>query len=148
MRIMRPHARRSEFGFTLPEILIVVVILGILAAFILPALAGKLGGAKIQTTRSQIGMLASAVRAFEMDMSRFPTTDEGLSALVAAPSDPAAARLWKGPYLENTTNLPKDAWEQSFNYLGKGDAAKNPSYDIWSNGPDGVSGTADDIGNW
>lgn len=145
---MRSRLNAGAHGFTLAEVLIVVVILGLLATFILPRLAGRTRQARETAVKTQISMLSSTLQQFELDVGRYPTTEEGLEALLAKPADPSAAAKWKGPYLENTTTLPKDPWGRSYNYLGPGDAVKNPSYDLWSVGPDGTSGTEDDIGNW
>ena len=147
--MIRKRFTAREEGFTLAEVLVVVVILGILAAFVFPQVAGKLAKAKVNAAKSQIGMLESGLRAYEMDIGKYPSTEEGLQALVAAPADPTAARNWnEGGYLENTKQVPKDPWGQTFNYLGPGEAEHNPNYDLWSNGADGVSGTQDDVGNW
>lgn len=134
------RASRANRGFTLAEILIVVVIIGILASFVLPRFFGKTEEARITATRAQISSLETAIRAYNMDNGKFPTMDQGLAALLEK------NEKGQGPYLENTRTLPKDQWENDFRYLVPGD--KNPDYDLWSCGPDGVSGTEDDIGNW
>ena len=130
----------SSGGFTLAEILIVVVILGILATFVLPRFFGKTEEARITATRSQIANLATALRSYNMDTGKFPSTDEGLEVLLEKTPE------GRGPYLENTRTLPKDQWNNEYRYLCPG--AHNPDYDLWSAGPDGTSGTEDDIGNW
>jgi general secretion pathway protein G len=132
--------RKNNGGFTLAEILIVVVIIGILAAFIMPRFFGKTEEARITAARAQIAALATALRSYNMDHGRFPTTDEGLEALLLRDDK------GRGPYLENTRALPKDSWGNDYRYLQPGE--KNPDYDIWSSGPDGLSLTADDVGNW
>ncbi len=141
MRVL-PIRRRParDSGFTLAEILIVVVILGILATFVLPRFFGKTEEARITAARTQIASLATALRSYNMDAGRFPTTDDGLQVLLERTEDN------RGPYLENTRTLPKDPWNNEYRYLCPGE--RNPDYDIWSAGPDGVSGTPDDIGNW
>lgn len=136
---MRRNAMRAtEYGFTLAEILIVVVIIGILAAFVLPNLFGQAEDARIKITASQVASLSSALQAYNVDHNgKFPTTDQGLDALLE--------RGEKGPYLQSP-QLPKDGWENSFRYMIPGE--KGVNYDLWSPGPDGISGTPDDIGNW
>lgn len=129
-----------EFGFTLAEILIVVVIIGILASFVLPRFFGKTEEARLTATRMQITGLATALRSYNMDYGKFPTTDQGLAALLIKDAEN------RGPYLENTRQLPKDPWGGAYRYLAPGE--HNPDYDLWSPGPDGTSGTEDDVGNW
>lgn len=125
-------------GFTLAEILIVVVIIGILAAFVLPSFFGKTEEARIVATKAQIESLNTALRAYSIDHGKLPTMDEGLSALIEVKNN-------KGPYLEKTS-LPKDSWGNDYRYLIPGE--KGVRYDLWSAGADGASGTEDDIGNW
>lgn len=145
MPFLRPSFRRrlppaSDAGFTLAEILIVVVILGILAGFVLPRFFGKTEEARITAARTQIASLATALRSYNMDHGRFPTTDQGLPLLLERDEQQ------RGPYLENTRAVPKDPWGGDYRYLAPGE--RNPDYDLWSPGPDGISGNEDDVGNW
>lgn len=137
---MKFKLKRKDSGFTLAEILIVVVILGILATFVLPRFFGKTEEARIIAAKTQISNLATALRSYNMDRGKFPTTDEGLEMLLDKSPD------GKGPYLENTRTLPKDPWNNDYKYLCPGE--RNPDYDLWSPGSDGISGSSDDIGNW
>jgi general secretion pathway protein G len=139
-RAMTPRRSQDSSGFTLAEILIVVVIIGILASFVLPRFFGKTEEARLTAAKAQITSLATAISSYERDHGKLPTTDAGLSALLEKGED------GKGPYLENTRTLPKDPWTNEYRYIAPGE--KNPDFDLWSPGPDGVSGTEDDIGNW
>ncbi|RMH58536.1 MAG: type II secretion system protein GspG [Candidatus Hydrogenedentota bacterium] len=143
--IPKPRERRlpasePDSGFTLAEILVVVVIIGILAAFVLPRFVGKTEEARLTAARGEIAALATALRNYNIDHDRFPTTDEGLEALLKKDKD------GHGPYLEKTTAVPTDPWGNPYHYLQPGE--HNYDYDLWSSGPDGLSGTDDDIGNW
>lgn len=137
---MTTHAQK---GFTLVEILIVVAIIGALAAMVVPRLTGRSEKARIAAAQADIrANIATALRLYEIDMGSFPTTEEGLQALLAAPSG-ADLSLWSGPYLEVE---PKDPWKRPYQYRSPG--AKNPKgYDLFSFGKDGVE-SSDDIGNW
>lgn len=133
-------------GFTLIELLIVLVILGLLAALVGPSLLGKVDTAKIDTTRSQIASLGTALDAFRLDMGRYPTSDEGLLVLASRP-DPASpgGNRWRGPYMRQ---LPKDGWGNAYQYKAPGD---HGDYDLWSFGADnreGGEGNDADITNW
>jgi general secretion pathway protein G len=134
-------------AFTLLEVLMVVVIIGILAALVVPNLFGTLEGARIDTTKSTVesgfnGMLD----LYKMHMGHYPTTDEGLAALVEQPEDDELAEKWRGPYLKEGTKL-EDAWGHEFNYESPGQYNEN-SYDLSSPGPNGQEGDDDDITNW
>jgi general secretion pathway protein G len=127
-------------GFTLIEILIVVVILGILASLVVPRLSGRTEEARKQAAKSDIeGGIALALDVYEADNGSYPTD---LNALVQKPAD---AKDWKGPYLKK--GLPKDPWGNSYVYRFPG-VHNDSTYDLLSAGPDGKEGTADDIVNW
>lgn len=145
---LRQQARRlrKQAGFTLIELLIVMVILGLLAALVGPKLFGHVDQAKVDATRSQISSLETALDAFRLDLGRYPTSDEGLAVLIAAPADdsPGASR-WRGPYLKKKA---KDGWGNEFHYTAPG---QHGDYDIVSYGADnkeGGEGNDADIGNW
>lgn len=120
-------------GFTLIEVMVVVVILGILAAVIVPNVIGKDEQARITTTKSSLASIANALEMYRLDNHKYPTTQEGLEALV---TKPASAKVFPdGGYLKS---LPNDAWDNPFQYVSPGHGGKN--YDIYSFGPDGQEG--------
>jgi len=124
--------RKLESGFTLVELLVVLVILGLLAALVVPNLIGNVGKAQIATTKTQIANLETALDSFRLDVGRYPNSQEGLHALVERP---AGADRWDGPYLKK--GVPLDGWEHPYVYKSPGD--KGP-YEIMSYGADGVAG--------
>lgn len=129
-------------GFTLVEMLLVLVILSTLAAIVYPNLSKYGLRSRIAATKGQIKILRTALASFEMDNDHYPRTGH-LVELVQRPAD---AKNWRGPYLDKLT-LPKDAWGREFVYECPG--KHNPTaFDIASNGPDGQPGTADDITTW
>ncbi len=136
-------ARHIVQAFTLVELLLVLVILGILAAIIYPNMAKHALGARITATKTQIRILRTALTQFEMDNDHYPQGRNGLTSLIERPRD---ARNWHGPYLEKKL-VPKDGWSRDFIYDSPGKHSPE-SYDILSVGQDGVEGTADDIGSW
>lgn len=131
----------KSLGFTLIEILLVVAIIAALAAMVVPRLTGRSEKAKVATAKADIrANIATAIKMYEIDMGSFPTTDQGLNALAAAPSDAAA---WSGPYIDKK---PIDPWGRAYQYKSPG--THNPStYDLYSFGHDGVE-SSDDVGNW
>lgn len=135
----RLAARRGASAFTLIELLLVLVILGVLAAVVVPKFTGRTLDAQIKATRTSVVALRNAINNFEIDAGRFPSTEEGLNALVVRPND---AKEWHGPYIESTDL--KDTWGHPFLYQFPGQHNPN-GFDISSAGPDGNAGTQDDI---
>jgi len=129
--------RRRQAGFTLVELLVVMVILGMLASLVLPNFFGQAEKARQKTTKVQIATLASALDAFALDVGRYPDKNEGLEALVKQPS---GVEQWDGPYLKK--DIPKDAWGNPYEY--KAPQAKT-DYEIVSAGADQKMGSEDDI---
>lgn len=123
----------QEGGFTLLEMLIVLVIIGLLAALVAPQLLNRLESSKVTTTETQIRMLRTALDTLRLDIGRYPTTQEGLALLDDAPSDPELRARWRGPYLED--QLPNDPWGHPFQYVYTGQG--NPPFDLYSWGPNG-----------
>ena len=137
---LQSHLRRA--GFTLVEMLLVLVILAVLAAIVIPKFSGRTQQAKVTAAQSQISSIETALDAFEVDNGFYPTGSGGLAALV---DQPANAPSWKGPYLKK--GVPLDPWGNAYIYTCPG--KNNPSsYDLMSMGPDGRSGGDDDITNW
>ncbi len=135
-----PQSRRA---FTLIELMLVLVILATLAAIVTPRLTGQSKHAKVVAAQSQIAELGTALDAFEISVGRYPTTTEGLFALLQAPTD---LPDWQGPYLSKN-NVPLDPWGNDYQYRCPGQY--NPDgYDLFSFGPDGRQGGDDDISNW
>lgn len=132
---------RRQTGFTLVEMLLVLMILGVLAAIVVPKMANRGQDARIKATITQISAFKTALDMFEVDNGYYPKGRSGLLDLVQKPRD---ASSWHGPYLEK---IPKDPWENDYIYEYPGKHNAN-SYDIMSMGPDGRSGTEDDITNW
>lgn len=140
MHGLRKEARRN--AFTLIELLLVLVILSVLAAVVVPKFAGRGQQARVTAARSDIASLEVALDAFEIDNGNYPTTEEGLKALVEEPSN---ATDWRGPYIRR--DVPNDPWGNRYIYKSPGDHNEE-SYDLYSYGPDGKSGGDDDIDNW
>jgi general secretion pathway protein G len=138
-------SERSRKGFTLIEIMVVVVILGILAATIIPQFMGTTHDAKVGTAKSNIAEIESALERFYIHMDRHPTTEEGLKVLVEAPS--GEETKWRGPYIKL---LRPDPWGHPYQYRDPG-THRASGFDLWSRGADGAdAGEAEgaDIGNW
>ncbi len=134
---------RRSGGFTLIELMIVLFILGLLAALVAPRLMSRVGKAKQKTAQTQIQLMATALDLFHLDVGRYPTTEEGLKALREKPDNLPS---WGGPYLDKA--LPKDPWGQQYLYKCPGD---HGPYDISSLGADaaaGGDGENQDTTNW
>ena len=132
--------KNSEKGFTLIEILLVVIIIGILVSLVAPRLAGRSEEARKQAAKADIeGGISLALDMYEIDSGKYPGNVEDLLV------KPSGASNWKGPYLKK--GLPKDPWSNAYVYRSPG-THNTESYDLSSFGPDKQEGTADDISNW
>ena len=142
----RPHRQRIARGFTLVEIMVVVVIIGILGALVVPKLLSRTGESRVTAAKVDIATLMQALKLYKLDNQRYPTTDQGLTALITKPTSGPTANGWKnGGYVEK---LPKDPWGNPYQYLSPG---VNGEIDVFSLGADGQpGGTGDDsdIGSW
>jgi general secretion pathway protein G len=129
-------ARRArDAGFTLLELLVVIVIIGLLAAYVGPKYFSQLGKSQVTIARAQIEAFEKSLDTYRLDVGRYPTSEEGLSALMSAP--PAEAAKWNGPYLKK--GIPQDPWGHPYQYRAPG--AKG-EYEIVSTGRDGQPGGA------
>lgn len=126
-------------GFTLIEILVVIVVIAILATLVAPSVFQHVGTAKDATARSQIEMLGAALDAFRLDVGRYPTTEEGLQALWTAPNggSTSGSNNWRGPYLRK--DVPLDPWKHPYSYRSPGVQSRG-GYDLLSYGADGKEG--------
>lgn len=133
-------------GFTLIEVMVVVVILGILAAVVVPRIMDNPDKARITKAKQDIRALESALNLYRLDNYKYPTTDQGLDALVNAPSDAQATGNYKeGGYIRK---LPKDPWGQEYLYLSPGEHSEIDIYSLGADSAPGGNGVAADIGNW
>lgn len=146
MDSQRIQRRRRARGFTLIEIMVVVVIIGILGALVVPKLLGRTGESRVTAAKVDIATFMNALKLYKLDNQRYPTTEQGLQALVAKPSNGPAANGWKdGGYIDK---LPKDPWGNSYQYLSPG---VHGEIDVFSYGADGQAGGAGedaDVGSW
>ena len=141
---MNTTKSRSQFGFTLIEVMIVIVILGILAALIVPKVMGRPDEARVVAAKQDIATIMQALKLYKLDNRRYPTTDQGLDALVRKPGSAPVPDNWKS-YLEK---LPLDPWGNPYQYLNPG---LNGEIDVFSFGADGKPGGEGfdaDIGSW
>ncbi len=123
---------RPENGFTLIEMLVTLVIIGLLASLVGPKLFGKLDSSKVQTAQTQVKMLKGSLETMRLDIGRFPSQSEGLSLLNTPPTDDKLKNKWKGPYLDE--DLPSDPWGAPYVYAVPGPNGK--PFALYSLGPD------------
>jgi len=140
---MKWLGRRLAPGFTLIELLLVLVILAALAAVVVPRFTKRSEQARITAAKTDIAALEVQLDSFEVDTGRYPTTEEGLRALIESPAN---LNGWNGPYLKKNA-VPNDPWGHAYVYTCPG-AHNTSGYDLHSLGPDGQDGSDDDIDNW
>jgi len=137
--------QRRSAGFTLLEIMVVVIIIGVLAATIIPQFMGTTHDAKVSAAKADVSQLENALERFNLHMDRYPTMDEGLKVLVEAPA--GEDKKWRGPYIKL---LRPDPWGNQYQYRIPG-MHHTTTFDVWSRGADGQDGGEGpnaDIGNW
>lgn len=135
--------RYTSNGFTLLELLVVMVIIGLLAGFVAPRYFSQIGKSEVQTARAQLDALEKALDTYRLDTGHYPTTSQGLTVLNQAPANEAK---WRGPYLKKA--VPQDPWGQPYLYVSPG---RHGEFDLYSLGKDGKLGgehEAADITNW
>jgi general secretion pathway protein G len=134
---------RRSLGFTLLELLVVMVIIGMLAAYVGPRFFAQIGKSEVKATRAQIDALEKALDQYRLDTGRYPTTEQGLAALMA---QPAGVSRWTGPYLKKA--VPNDPWGTPYVYRQPGEHGEIDLMSYGKDGQPGGSGEAEDIGNW
>jgi len=145
-QVSRRRRHRRAGGFTLIEIMVVVVIIGLLAAVIVPTVISKVDEARVAKAKQDIQSLETALTMFRLDNSKYPTTEQGLAALVTQPTDPSIKHWRPGGYLQRVS---KDPWGNDYQYVYPG--THGHEYDLFSYGADGAPGGEGidaDIGNW
>ncbi len=136
-------SRLAQRGFTLLELLVVMVIIGLLAGYVGPKYFSQIGKSEIKATRAQIDALEKALDHYRLDVGRYPSTEQGLAALIKRP---AGENRWQGPYLKK--GVPADPWGGAYQYVQPGEHGE---FDLFSFGKDGKAGGEDesaDITNW
>ena len=143
--VQRRGLASRAFGFTLIEIMVVVVILGILAALVAPNVIRRIDDARVAKARQDIRAYETALNLFRMDNFRYPTTDQGLEALFKRPADPNLRNWKEGGYIDG---LKKDPWGNHYNYLAPGTHGDYDLYTLGADGAPGGEGQDADIGSW
>ena len=138
---LRPAS--AQTGFTLMELLVVLAILGLLMSLVGPQVLNQLGGAKTKTALIQIKDLEQSLEMYKLDVGRFPSSSEGLSALV---DKPGGVTGWNGPYLKS--DVPQDPWKQDYQYKYPGERGELDIFTYGQNGAPGGEGEDSDVGNW
>ncbi|RDJ97754.1 type II secretion system major pseudopilin GspG [Paraburkholderia lacunae] len=138
-----PRAPRRNGGFTLLELLVVMVIIGLLAGLVAPRYFEQVGKSNVKIARAQIDSLSKALDQYRLDMGAYPTTEEGLQALMVKPQD---ATHWSGPYLQKA--VPPDPWDRPYQYRSPGEHGDYDLYSLGKNGQGGGTGENVTISSW
>lgn len=139
---------KSQYGFTLLEIMIVVVIISLLVGMLAPNILGRVDEARIATTKSDISTLMQALELYKLDNYHYPTTQQGLEALMVKPTGAQTAKNWRQSGYLKRAELPKDAWENEYLYLSPGEHGVFDLYSLGADGQEGGDGFSADIGSW
>lgn len=144
--LRRAQSSSLQRGFTLIEIMVVVVIMGILAALVVPKLMGRTDDARILAARQDISTLMQSLKLYKLDNHRYPTTEQGLQSLITKPTSGPAANGWKtGGYVDK---LPKDPWGNPYQYMSPGVKGEVDVFSFGADGQAGGEGNDADIGSW
>lgn len=144
MRLRSCNRSRRSAGFTLIELMVVLVIIGVLGALIVPNVLDRADDARVTAAKTDIGNIHQALKLYKLDNLRYPSTEQGLQALVTKPSTGPAPANWK-PYLEK---LPQDPWGQPYQYLQPGVKGEVDIFSFGADGKAGGTGRDADIGSW
>lgn len=140
----RRFNRLNDSGFTLIELLVVLAIIGLLAGLVGPQVMKHLGGAKSKTAKVQIGDISQALDMYRLDVGSYPSSDQGLAALVANPGDNSS---WNGPYLSKDT-VPKDPWNHEYQFRSPGEHGNFDLYSLGLDNTQGGEGENQDVNSW
>lgn len=135
--------KRLHRGFTLLELLVVMVIIGLLASYVGPKFFSQIGKSEVKAARAQIDALEKALDQYRLDLGHYPTTEQGLAVLMERP---AGEQKWGGPYLKKA--VPNDPWGRPYNYRQPGEHGEYDLLSLGKDGQPGGSGEAEDINNW
>ena len=141
---MQISSKRRSRGFTLIEIMVVVVIMGVLAALVLPKVINRVGESKTAAAKVEISTIMQALKMYKLDNQRYPTAEQGLQALVVQPTTGPAAPNWK----PNIDKLPNDPWGKPYQYLNPGIKGEIDVFSFGADGQPGGEGNNADIGSW
>ncbi|MDQ7089313.1 MAG: type II secretion system major pseudopilin GspG [Methylococcales bacterium] len=136
---------KTQQGFTLLELLVVLSIIALLAGVVVPKSIEYLDDSKIKTARLQVEELSAALDMYKLDVGSYPKTDQGLLALVEKPSN---GKRWNGPYVRKNKKIPNDPWEQDYTYVSPGEHGKFDLFSLGADGQEGGEGTDQDITSW
>lgn len=142
---LTPRTAAGERGFTLIEIMVVVIIIGILAAIVAPNVIGNVDTAQITKAKTEIGNIENAMKFYRLDNFAYPSSEQGLEALVTKPADPRVKNWKPGGYLPR---VPNDPWGNPYLYLNPGNQGEIDIYTLGADGRPGGEGINADIGNW